>query len=113
MSMEQAAPFDPTKPHTTNAADGKISTIDQGGHLYDGLTHMVLTSTDAEKYCIPKGAPFSKVKTTHERIEDAINTIKASGAIDPDTLSKFDKMFQNMLLEKEPKPQPKPEPPKK
>lgn len=91
--------FDATKPHSVNSADNKISTFDQNGHLYDGLTLLPLESMDKEKYCVPEGAPFSKIKGTNEKITEAISTIRASGAIDPDTLAKFDKMFRNLLQE--------------
>ena len=100
MTDEQEIPeFNKTKPYGLNTAEGRISTYDQSGHLYDGLTLMPLSSMDKEKYAIPEGAPFSKVKSTQEKIEDAINTIRASGAVDADALANFDRMFRNLLLE--------------
>lgn len=107
MTDEQDVPqFNKTKPHSVNMGEGKINTYDQSGHLYDGLTEQPLSSMDKDKYSIPEGAPFSKVKSTQERIEDAINTIRASGAVDADALANFDRMFRNLLLESPPnKPQ--------
>lgn len=100
MSDEQDIPeFNGSKPYSLNSGEGKINTYDQGGHLYDGLTKMPLEGMDRDKYAIPEGAPFSKVKSTQEKLEDAINTIRASGAVDADALANFDRMFRNLLLE--------------
>lgn len=96
--MNDVPEFDKTRAYSLNTSENKINTYDQNGHLYDGLTLLPLENLDPEKYSIPKGAPFSRVKTTQERIEDAINTIRASGTIDADTLTKFDRMFKNMLI---------------
>ena len=94
--------LDLTKPHTYHSEDKKITTYDQNGFIYDGLTQQVLDHKhpkSKERYAIPEGAPFSKVKTVDEKINDAIATMRASGSLDADTLSNFERLLKTQMRE--------------
>lgn len=93
--MNGEAVFDPKRAHIVHTETGKIAVFDQDGHLYDGITlqQLELTKDTKENYAIVEGAPMSKVKTEGERLQDTLNTIRSSGAVDPDSMAKFEKML--------------------
>lgn len=85
-------PFNKSAPHILHTQTGKVPVLDQNGLLYDGITELELTSpTDA--YAKVEGMPFSKVTSETEKLQDALATIRASGAVDPDSMAKFEGML--------------------
>src|SRR6266513_4176875 len=103
LTVAQDAPaLDLTKPHTFHSEDKKINTYDQSGYVYDSITQQVLDHRHPkvkEKYALPEGAPFSRVKTVDEKIDDAIKTMRASGSLDADTLSSFERLLKMQMKE--------------
>lgn len=83
-------------------ATGKIAVYDQDGHIFDGITFQELTTPVTDAYTSVEGMPFSSVKTEEERLQDTLNTIKASGAVDPDSMAKFEKMLLDIQKKQNP-----------
>ena|SRR2546425_632920 len=99
--------YDERKPYIQHSGENRLTTFDQDGVLYDSVTLEPLdlpSSASAlaslqERYVIPDGAPFSKVLTPDEKIDAALSTLRASGAIDADTLAKFEKALKGVAAE--------------
>jgi hypothetical protein len=91
----EAPPFNPRTPHGVHTETGKIPVFDQSGYLYDGITEQPLDFTEEMKanYAYVEGMPFSRAVTEHEKLQTALATIRASGAVDPDSMAKFEKML--------------------
>jgi hypothetical protein len=89
-------PFNPKAPHGIHTSTGKIPVLDQNGLLYDGITEQELTPPVPEQYVQVEGMPFSKVTTEAERLDTALATIRATGAVDPDSMSKFEGMLREI-----------------
>jgi hypothetical protein len=89
-------PFDATKPHSVHSDQKRITTYDQGGVLYDSITLAPLPENPPQSvkdsYVIPDDAPFSRVKSEHERWDDAINTMLASNSLSGEDASKLRRM---------------------
>ena len=107
---EEILALDLTKPHSVHTEDHKVSTYDQNGVIYDSITQQPLdVSTDEkiaklkEKYALVDykkgGVIHSKVKTPEEKVNDAINTMRATGALDPDIMSRFESLLRNTFAE--------------
>ena len=95
-------PFNPKAPHGVHTATGRIPVLDQNGLLYDGITQLEIEGTpDPNIYAVVDGMPFSKVTTEAERLETALSTIRASGAVDPDSMAKFEKMLTDIQRKQE------------
>jgi len=109
---EEVLALDLTKPHSVHSEDHKVSTYDQNGTIYDSITQQPLdVSSDEkvaklkEKYALVDyvgkggGVIHSKVKTPEEKVNDAINTMRATGALDPDIMSRFESLLRNTFAE--------------
>ena len=93
--------FNPRAPHGIHTATGKIPILDQNGLLYDGITTLELTPPVSDEYAKVEGMPFSKLTTEAERLQDALATIRATGAVDPDSMSKFENMLTSIQRKQE------------
>jgi hypothetical protein len=89
--------------HSVHTSTDKISVLDQEGHLYDSITLQPLEGGE-DKYAVPKEGPVSKPKSEDEKLHDTLNTIRASGAVDPDSMVKFEQMFKQIASKSTPPP---------
>jgi len=94
--MAGEVPFNEKAPHGIHTATGKIPLLDQNGLIYDGITQQELTAPIPDTYAKVEGMPFSKVTSEAERMETALATIRATGAVDPDSMGKFETMLRSI-----------------
>jgi len=109
--------LDLRKPHHVHQEKDKITVYDQNEVLYDGVTMMPLDMENLDtlrnRYAVyhdgEEHRSVSKVKSMKEKVQDVLSTMRASGAVDPDMVSQFERLMMNTLEET---PTPKPEEPR-